>query len=434
MRLPRRGTSALFATSVAVLSTGWLWGGVAGAATTAPTAAGTTTIYRAAGASAGTAGYSGDGGPAGAAKLNAPSGVSEDLSGNTYWGDTGNNVVRKVTSSSTGIISTMAGDGTYGYSGDGGPAKKAQLALPSGTAVDKNGALYIADTANNVIRKVNSAGIISTFAGNSMCDMNNAGINTQVGDGGPATSAELCSPTGVAVDNNLNVYIADTGDNRIRKVTPAGTISTIAGNGQYGSGGDGGPAIHASLFLPTSVALDAINDVFIADTANNKVRVVNTSGTIHTFAGTGASGFGGDGGPATSARLSGPSGIGIDGSGKVYISDTGNNRLRKVVAANGVNVISTYAGTGAAGNSGDGGSALSASLNSPTGNVASDNVHVYFADTGNNRGRGCTDGPPPVIAEIGSILLLPLSALLIGGALYLVMRRRRNAAMPVPAI
>jgi hypothetical protein len=141
MRLPRRGTSALFATSVAVLSTGWLWGGVAGAATTAPTATGTTTIYRAAGASAGTAGYSGDGGQAGAAKLNSPTAVTEDLSGNTYWADTGNNAIRKVTSSSTGIITTYAGNGTNGYSGDGGPATKAQLSQPSGVAIDKSGNL-----------------------------------------------------------------------------------------------------------------------------------------------------------------------------------------------------------------------------------------------------------------------------------------------------
>jgi hypothetical protein len=417
---------------VALISTGWIFAGTAVAATAAPAAPGTATVYRAAGASAGTAGFSGDGGKAGDAKLNAPSGVAEDLAGNTYWGDTGNNRVRKVTSSSTGIITTVAGNGTAGYSGNGGPATSAKLSSPSGTAIDKNGNLYIADTGNNVIRKVTAAGVISTIAGNSMCEMNNQGINTHVGDGGPATSAELCAPTGVAVDNSLNLYIADTADNRIRKVTAAGIISTVAGNGQYGSSGDGGAATSAKLFLPTGVALDALNDIFIADTVNSKVRVVNTGGIINTFAGTGSFGYGGDGGLAKNAKLAGPTGLGIDGSGNVFISDTFNNRLRKVSTAS---MISTYAGTGTAGNTGDGGAATAATLNTPTGAVASDNVHVYFADTNNNRGRGITEGPPPVIAEVNLALLLPLSALLLGGAAYIIlMRRRRHGGPAVSAI
>jgi hypothetical protein len=262
--------------------------------------------------------------------------------------------------------------------------------------------------------------------------MNNQGVNTHVGDGGPATKAELCAPTGVAVDNSLNLYIADTADNRIRKVTAAGIISTVAGNGQYGSSGDGSAATGAKLFFPTGVALDAVNDIFIADTVNSKVRVVNTAGIINTFAGTGSFGYGGDGGPAKMAKLSGPTGLGIDGSGNVFISDTFNNRLRKVNTAS---VISTYAGTGAAGNTGDGGAATAATLNTPTGAVASDNVHVYFADTSNNRGRAITEGPPPVIAEVNYALLLPLSALLLGGAAYIIlMRRRRHDGPAVSAI
>jgi hypothetical protein len=425
MRLPRRGTSALFATSVAVLSSGWLWAGVAGAQTTAPTAGGTPIIYRAAGASAGTAGYSGDGGQAGAAKLNSPTGVTEDLSGNTYWADTGNNVIRKVTSSSTGIITTYAGNGTNGYSGNGGPATQAQLSQPSGLAVDKSGDLFIADTGNDVVREVLANGTIKTVAGNGNCTQN------VTGDGGPATSAAVCQPTGVAIDGAGNLYIAQTGNNAVRKVNKAGIISTFAGTGGRGSTGDGGPATMAKLSFPTGLAIDAINDVFIADTGNSKVRVVNTAGTINTFAGTGAYGYGGDGGTATKAMLAAPTGLGIDGGGNVYISDTNNMRLRKVTTTN---IISTYAGNGIQGNTGDGGPATSAELNHPTGAVATDGTHIYFSDTGNNRGRGITDGPPPVISEIGYILLLPLSALLVGGAIYLVMRRRRHAAMPVPAI
>jgi hypothetical protein len=398
------------------------------------------TIYPAAGLGSnkpgsGQCGFSGDGGPAGDAKLCAPTGVSEDMTGTTYWGDTSNNRVRKATSSTTGIISTVAGNGTAGYTGDGHSATSAELSSPSGTAVS-NGNLYIADTGNNVIRKVNSAGIISTVAGNTQCNMNNNGVNPNVNDGKPATQAELCAPTGVTLDTAGNLYIADTGDNRIRKVNTAGIISTIAGNGTYGYNGDNIPATSAKLFFPTGVAVDAMNDVFIADTVNSRVRVVNAAGIIHTFAGNGSFGFGGDGGPATSAKLSGPTGLGIDGSGTVFISDTFNNRLRKVAPVSGVNVISTYAGKGPSGNTGDGGDATMATLSSPTGAVATDNVHVYFSDTGNNRGRAITGGPPPVIAEINYILLLPISALLIGGAVCLVvMRRRRStAAATVPAI
>jgi sugar lactone lactonase YvrE len=373
----------------------------------------------------GQCGFAGDGGPAGDAKLCAPTGVSEDLAGNTYWGDTGNNRVRKATSSTTGIITTVAGNGHNGYSGDGGPATKAQLSLPSGTAVDGKGDLFIADTGNDVVREVLPTGIIKTYAGNGNCTQN------VTGDGQLATHAAICAPTGLALDSAGNLYIAQTGNNAIRKVNTAGIISTFAGTGGRGSTGDGGPATMAKLSVPTGVAVDAVNDVFIADTGNNKVRAVNTGGIIHTFAGTGTSGYNGDNKLATSAMLSGPSGLGIDGSGTVYISDTGNNRIRKVDTAN---IISTYAGTGAAGNAGDGGDATKATLSSPTGAVASDNAHVYFADSGNNRGRAVTSGPPPVISEISYILLLPLSALLIGGAGFIIVKRRRNPAVPAPAI
>jgi hypothetical protein len=416
--------------SVAMVSTGWLWAGTA-AAQAAKATPDTPVIYGVAGN--GMPGFSGDGASAKQAKLDRPTGVAVGGAGDLYISDTSNNRVRKVTV--TNVITTVAGNGTPGFGGDGGPAANAQLKAPSGVVVDRSGNVFIADTLNGRIREVNSGGTISTIAGTGPCagdddgngqghtDTKAAAKRSSLGDGGAATAASLCRPTGLAADNNGNLYVTDSGNNRVRKIDRSGVISTIAGTGARGSSGDSGPGTAAKLAEPTGIALDALNDIFIADTGNNKVRVINVGGTVTTFAGTGAAAFGGDRGPATAAKLAGPSGLGIDQGGNVYISDTVNNRIRIV---NQPGTISTYAGTGQDGYSGDGGPATDARLDKPTGAVVADSTHLYFSDTSNNRVRGITSGPPPVIPESNSILLLPISAVFVAGAGFLLLRRRRR--------
>jgi uncharacterized protein (TIGR03437 family) len=307
----------------------------------------------------GTIGYSGDNGPATSAQLNQPWGVAVDAAGNVYIADTVNNRIRKV---ANGVISTVAGNGTLGYSGDDGPATSAQLSWPAGVAVDSAGNLYVADQNNNRIRKV-SNGVITTVAGN--------GTPGYSGDNGSATSAKLYGPQGVAVDSAGNLYIADTSNQRIRKVLN-GVIATAAGNGPdlYGNGGysgDNGPATSARLNQPWGVAVDFAGNLFIADYGNNRIRKVSngviataiywdypqgvavdaagnlfiadnygrisklSNGVITTVAGTGMQGFSGDNGPATGAQLSGPTGVAVDAAGNVYVADFGNNRIRVLV-------------------------------------------------------------------------------------------------------
>jgi uncharacterized protein (TIGR03437 family) len=328
----------------------------------------------------GNAGFSGDGGPATSASLNFPQGVAVDAAGNLFIADSQNDRVRKV--SPGGIISTVAGNGSQGFSGDGGPATSASLNQPFGVAVDAVGNPFIADTANSRVRKVSPGGIISTVAGN--------GTSGFSGDGGPATSASLYCPFGVAVDAAGNLFIADTYNYRVRKVSPGGIISTVAGNGSLGFfSGDGGPATSASLNWPYGVAVDAAGNLFIADYNNYRVRKVSPGGIISTVAGNGAYKFSGDGGPATSAPLSHPSGVAVDAAGNLFIADTYNNRVREVTAGG---IISTVAGNGSQGFSGDGGPATSASLNQPFG-VAVDAVgNPFIADTANSRVRKVSPG------------------------------------------
>ena len=327
----------------------------------------------------GTQGYSGDGGLATSAELSAPDGVAVDTGGNIYIGDLGNNRIRKVTVS-TGDISTVAGDGTAGYSGDGGPATKAELSSPEGVAVDHAGNIYIADHTNSRIRKVTlSTGIITTVAGN--------GTTGYSGDGGLATKAELCAPEDVTVDSAGNIYIADSCNNRIRKVTVStGIITTVAGDGTGGYSGDGGQATSAELSDPIGVGLDTANNIYIGDFSNNRIRKVTVStGIITTVAGDGKGGYSGDGGPATSAELDSPGGVEVDPAGNIYIADYGNSRIRKVTALTGF--ISMIGGNGVAGYSGDGGAATAAELNIPPA-LALDAVgNIYVADRGNNRIR-----------------------------------------------
>jgi len=270
-------------------------------------------------------GYSGDGGPATGAQLNSPFGVAVDAAGNLYIGDDGNNRVRKV--SINGIITTIAGNGVAGYSGDGGLAITAQLYGPMSVAVDTAGNVYIADAANSRIRKVSTGGIITTIAGK--------GGYAFSGDGGAAINAEFSFPVGVAVDGAGNVYVADSCaidlcSYRIRKISVAGIITTIAGNGGGGFSGDGGLAVNAEIGELEGVTVDGNGSVFIPDTTNNRIRKVSPDGIITTIAGNGIAGYSGDGGLATNAQLKNPTGVAVDTAGNLYIADFGNGRIRKV--------------------------------------------------------------------------------------------------------
>ena len=316
--------------------------------------------------------YSGDSGASTKAQLNSPQGVAVDAAGNYYVADTGNNVVRKV--AANGTITTLAGTGTAGFAGDNGAAASAQLNSPQGVAVDGSGNVYIADTQNSRVRKV-SGGTISTVAGSGTIGFG--------GDGGAGTSAQLNTPTGLAVDGSGNLYIADFGNNVVRKLSTGGTITTIAGNGRQGYSGDGGLGTLAQLNGAQAVAVDSAGNVYIADTLNSRVRMVTSGGNISTIAGTGIPGTAGDGGPATQAQIVTPAGIAVDSTGAVYITDFSKN-VRKIVR-NGP--IFTIAGTSARGYSGDGGSAASATLNGPTELAVDSKNNIYVADSGNNAVR-----------------------------------------------
>ncbi len=294
-------------------------------------------------AGAGTAGFAE--GDAAKALFNYPTGLALDGSGNLYVADAANVRIRKVAGNS---VSTIAGSGVLSYSGDNGPATSAQLNTPLGLAVDASGNLYIADSENNVVRRVAKGGTITTFAGNG-----------QVGNG----ETQLNSPHAVAVDAAGNVYIADTNNGRVRKVTAAGAGSTLGGSDQF--------------FTPTGVASDAAGNVYVADLARNMVRKISTSGAVSNFAGTGNAGFAGDGGPASAALLNSPRAVAVDGAGNVYIADTGNNRIR-LVTPNGT--ITTIAGNGFPGSSGDAGPALSAQVGAVIALAADASGNVYFTD------------------------------------------------------
>jgi uncharacterized protein (TIGR03437 family) len=310
-------------------------------------------------------GFAGDGGPANKVEMSLPTGVAVDSSGNVIFADSLNNRIRKLAG---GNVSTVAGNGLVSRSGDGGAASAAQINAPLGVAVDAAGNTYIADTANNMVRRVDSKGAISTYAG--------TGTAGSSGDGSAATSAQLNGPQGLAVDSAGNLYIADTQNHRVRKVT-GGTISTVAGSSTSGAGGDGGAAGSAQLNLPFGVAVDTAGNLYIAEFGNNRVRKVATNGNISTLAGNGVNGFSGDGGQATGAMLNGPQAVAADSQGNVYVGDTANNRVRKV-ASNGV--ITTVAGSGDAGYSGDGGAAVNAQVGNPAALAVDTAGNIYIAD------------------------------------------------------
>jgi hypothetical protein len=272
----------------------------------------------------GVAGYSGDGGPATAARLGGPGGIDLDTAGNVYFSDGPNNRVRKI-DKSTGIISTIAGTGAGTYGGDGGAATLADLYNPQDVRCDTLGNIYIGAFYDNRIRKVDASGNINTIAG---------GGAGGLGDGGPATAAQLVAPWGVEIDDTGNVYLAQTAGtstitNRIRKINTAGIITTIAGNGAWAYTGDGVPATSASMGA-RFITFDASGQLFISDYSNNRVYKVDHSGILHLVAGNGSSASAGDGGPATAASLWGPGPIAFDPCGNLYISDLGGRRIRKI--------------------------------------------------------------------------------------------------------
>jgi uncharacterized protein (TIGR03437 family) len=352
----------------------------------------------------GSAGFSGDSGSAVGSQLNSPAGIAVDKSGALYIADGLNHRVRKV---SGGVITTVAGNGTAGFMGDKGSATSAELSNPTGVAVDSNGNLYIADSGNNVVRMV-SNGTITTFAGN-----NGAGAGYS-GDGASATGAQLNNPVGVAVDSSNNVYIADAGNNVIRQVS-GGNIVTVA----------------LGFTHPDGVAVDSSNNLYIADTVGR--RIVELSGGVYTtIAGNGTIGFAGDDGPGARAALNDPMGLAVDVSGNVYIADTFNGRIRKLTPSG---IITTIAGNGGLYFSGDGGPAAQAAMYFPRAVAVDPAGNIYIADTNNAVVRQLQGGALPVVGANGIVNAASFAAQISPGALATVFGSNfavKNAGAKVP--
>ncbi|MGE3819451.1 MAG: hypothetical protein AB7I30_08450 [Isosphaeraceae bacterium] len=325
-------------------------------------------------------GDAGDGGPAKDALLNQPFDVAFDASGNLYVSDTFNHKVRRV-DAKTGIVTTVAGNGQKGFSGDGGPATEARLDEPYGVVLDGSGNLFFADRLNRRVRRVDvKTGIVTTVAGD--------GSTKYSGDGGPGRSAGLVEPNGVALDpQGRRLFIADVADHRIRVVDlDSGVITTFAGTGEGSRVGDGGPARAASIFGARAVEVGPDGTVYILERQGNSLRAVDPkSGTITTLAGTGAKGYTGDGGPARLATFNGPKELAIDSQGNLLIVDTENQAIREIDARSGV--VTTLAGSGKRGGAGDGGPAIKAELGRPHGVAVGPDGATYIGDTENHRVR-----------------------------------------------
>jgi hypothetical protein len=325
----------------------------------------------------GEAGYSGNGGPAGQATLREPFMCDFDTAGNLYAAEARNHCVRRI-DRDTGVITTVAGTGTAGYSGDGGPATEAMLNEPYSLRIDRNGDIYIVDRLNAAVRKVEAAtGVITTVAG--------TGEPGYSGDGGPGNQAQLREPNDCFLDGKGGLLIADIQDQRVRRLDlNTGIITTFAGNGEKVRAGDGRPAVEAGILGARAVCMDGQGNTYICEREGNGVRKVDTRGIMSTFAGTGERGYAGDGGPALAATWGAPKAIRCDQRGDVIVVDTENHAIRRIDAATGV--VTTIAG-GRKGGEGDGGNATDAGLDRPHGCGIDSQGNIYIADSNNHRVR-----------------------------------------------
>ena len=326
-------------------------------------------------AGSGESGYAGDGGPAINARLRTPAGLTFDSKGNLYIADRENHRVRKV--DTKGNITTVVGNGMAGFSGDGGPAVEASLNLPSGLVVDDKGNLFVSDRSNDRIRVVDKNGIIRTYAG--------SGVAGYGGDAGPALRAQLDKPFGLALDKKGNLYIADRNNNRVRRVTPEGIMTTVAGDGGFFFMGDNGPAYRASVAGPTGVVVDKDGNLYIADRNNNRIRIVDPLGMIRTVVGTGQQDYNGDSEVARETNLYLPFGLALDKKGNLLVIDRSHYRIRRIDPKAGK--VETVAGNGKKQFGGDNGPAAGAVLNFPHGMDMDKDDNLIFSDKGHYRIR-----------------------------------------------